>query len=107
MQYAGMTKQTLLELTRQRRQAVSVHHRQEAGSEVNNSEAVRVPGEEQLTLKQQLHSLRTRMEAAIQLNSGLDLQLRLAPDELILNAPLRYHPFCPQCVAGINSICSL
>lgn len=102
-----MTKQTLLELTRQRRQVVPVHLRQEAGREVNNSEAVRVPGEEQLTLKQQLHSLRTRMEAAIQLNSGLDLQLQLAPNELILNAPLRYHPFRPQSVARINSICGL
>ena len=46
--------------------------------------------QEQLALQQQLRSLRTRMETAVQLNSSLEPALQLAPHELILNTALRW-----------------
>ena len=48
-----------------------------------------VAHQEQLALQQQLHSLRTRMETAVQLNSSLEPAMQLAPQDLILNTALR------------------
>ena len=48
-----------------------------------------VAQQEQLALQQQLHSLRTRMETAVQLNSSLEPAMQLAPQDLILNTALR------------------
>ena len=54
--------------------------------------AKQVNKEAQVTLRQQLHSLKTRMEAAIQLNSSLEPQLQLSSEELMLNITIRYWP---------------
>ena len=48
-----------------------------------------VAQEEQIALRQQLHSLKTRMETAVQLNSSLEPELQLSPQALILNESLR------------------
>ncbi len=48
-----------------------------------------VAQEEQVALRQQLHSLKTRMETAVQLNSSLEPELQLAPQALTLNTALR------------------
>ncbi len=45
--------------------------------------------EEQAALRQQLHSLKTRVETAVQLNSSLEPELQLAPQALTLNTDLR------------------
>ena len=62
-----------------------------------NSMAKQVNQEAQVALRQQLHSLKTRMEAAIQLNSSLEPQLQLSSEELMLNTTIRYWPLfsCP------------
>lgn len=57
-----------------------------------HSMAKQVNKEAQVTLRQQLHSLKTRMEAAIQLNSSLEPQLQLSSEELMLNITIRYWP---------------
>ena len=49
-----------------------------------------------MALQQQLHGLSTRMEAAIQLNSSLESQLQLSPEELMLNTVLKYVPCSEQ-----------
>lgn len=51
--------------------------------------AEQVDKEVQVALHQQLHSLKTRLEAAIQLNSSLEPQLQLSSEELMLNMNLR------------------
>jgi hypothetical protein len=48
-----------------------------------------VAQEEQIALRQQLHSLKTRMETAVQLNSSLEPELQLSPQALTLNTALR------------------
>ncbi len=48
-----------------------------------------VAQEEQAALRQQLHSLKTRVETAVQLNSSLEPELQLAPQALTLNTDLR------------------
>lgn len=59
--------------------------------------AKQVNEEAQVALRQQLHSLKTRMEAAIQLNSSLEPQLQLSSEELMLNTTIRYWPLFHVC----------
>lgn len=63
-------------------------HRHKA-EQAHTTETPEANAEEQVALQQQLRSLRARMEAAMQLNSSLQPQLQLQPDELMLNTNLR------------------
>lgn len=62
-----------------------------------DSTAKQVDKEAQVALHQQLHSLKTRLEAAIQTNSSLEPQLQLPSEEVMLNMNLRYQPVPDGC----------
>jgi len=65
-----------------------VHDRQVSGGD-KPAMVPQVAQEEQIALRQQLHSLKTRMETAVQLNSSLEPELQLSPQALTLNTALR------------------
>ncbi|KAL0024576.1 hypothetical protein WJX79_010339 [Trebouxia sp. C0005] len=67
-----------------------VFERQDSGGE-KPAMVPQVAQEEQAALRQQLHSLKTCLETAVQLNSSLEPELQLSPQALILNSDLRDH----------------
>ena len=64
-------------------------HRHTSAHLAQDSKDKQANNEAQVALRQQLHSLKARMEAAIQLNSSLEPQLQLSFEELMLNTTFR------------------
>ena len=71
-------------------QYLLVCHRQGGADLAQHSKGQQANKGAQVALRQQLHSLKTRMEAAIQLNSSLEPQLQLSSQELMLNTTIWY-----------------